>query len=290
MTASAGATRARSARPEKATLTAKDFERLSQFVYAEVGIKMPPSKKTMLEARLQKRLRVLNLESYKEYCDYLFSSAGMERELPHMIDVVTTNTTDFFREPRHFDYLLDLVLPDLAGGLCRRREARVWSAGCSIGMEPYTLAMVLSEFQTAHKGFHFSILATDISTQALEQAVAAIYDEDRVAPVPKQMKSKYLLRSKDRTKRLVRVAPELRRLVRFRRLNFMEEFTLQDPLDIIFCRNVIIYFDRVTQEKLFHKFCRCLQPGGYLFIGHSESLTGMDLPIHQVAPTIYQRL
>ncbi|WP_425325950.1 CheR family methyltransferase [Oceanidesulfovibrio marinus] len=270
-------------------MSAKDFERFSQFIYGEVGIKMPISKKTMLEARLQKRLRYLKIEDYHSYCEFLFSSEGMQRELPHLIDVVTTNTTDFFREPKHFEFLSDTVLPLLAPRL-GPRPLTVWSAGCSTGMEPYTLAMVLSEFAGTRTSFTFSILATDISTQALEKAVTAIYEEERVLPVPSMLKSKYLLRSKDRSKRLVRIVPELRKLIRFRRLNFMEDFTFKRPLDIIFCRNVIIYFDRPTQEVLFQKFCRCLAAGGFLFIGHSESLSGMDLPLKQVAPTIYQRI
>ncbi|TVM18419.1 chemotaxis protein CheR [Oceanidesulfovibrio indonesiensis] len=273
-----------------ASMSPKDFAKFSQFIYAEVGIKMPPSKKTMLEARLQKRLRYLNLKDYHTYCEYLFSSEGMERELPHLIDVVTTNTTDFFREPKHFEFLSDNVLPLLDSRLNRRRPLAVWSAGCSIGMEPYTLAMVLSEYAAKNSGFSFSILATDISTQALEKAVNAVYEEERVLPVPGPLKTRYLLRSKDRSRRLVRIVPELRKAVRFRRLNFMEDFSFRNPLDIIFCRNVIIYFDRPTQEVLFHKFCRCIAPGGFLFIGHSESLSGMDLPLKQVAPTIYQRI
>ncbi|AGW15149.1 CheR family methyltransferase [Megalodesulfovibrio gigas] len=266
-----------------------EFNRLASFIYREVGIKMPPGKKTMLEARLLKRLRILKLPDYKSYCDYLFSPAGMTAELHQLIDVVTTNTTDFFREPKHFELLQQNLLPHLANGPCRGRTLRVWSAGCSIGMEPYTLAMVLAEFRERTPGFRFSILATDISTQALEKARAAVYDEERVAPVPKHLKFKYLLRSKDRSRGLVRVVPELRQLVTFQRLNFMEEFSFPDPMDIIFCRNVIIYFDRPTQEVLFQKFCRCLRGGGFLFIGHSESITGMDLPLNQVAPTVYSR-
>lgn len=267
-----------------------EFNKLASFIYKEVGIKMPPGKKTMLEARLLKRLRTLKLPDYKRYCDYLFSPAGMAAELHQLIDVVTTNTTDFFREPKHFELLQQSLLPHLAASACRGRPLRVWSAGCSIGMEPYTLAMVLAEFRDRTPGFRFSILATDISTQALEKARAAIYDEERVEPVPKTLKYKYLLRSKDRSRGLVRVVPELRQLVTFQRLNFMEEFSFPDPMDIIFCRNVIIYFDRPTQEVLFQKFCRNLRGGGFLFIGHSESITGMDLPLRQVAPTVYSRL
>jgi len=266
------------------------FERFQDLIQREVGIRMPPTKKTMLEARLHKRLRALGMKDYSEYCDYLFSPSGMDEEFVHLIDVVTTNTTDFFREPQHFEYLKDDLLPLWFARLGARRRMKIWSAGCSVGMEPYTLAMVLAEFAERNPGFEFDILATDISTQALEKASRAIYDAERVEPVPAALKSKYLLRSKDRTRRQVRIVPELRGAIHFRRLNFMEPFGFREQMDVIFCRNVIIYFDRSTQLTLFAKFCHVLVPGGYLFIGHSESLTGMDLPLRQVAPTIYQRL
>jgi chemotaxis protein methyltransferase CheR len=270
-------------------MTPRDFQRFSNFIEEELGIKMPASKKPMLEARLQKRLRLLEMPSYTDYCDFLFSDEGQELELPQLIDVVTTNTTDFFREPQHFRLLSERILPEWFAQQRGARRLHVWSAGCSTGMEPYTLAMVFCEFAERHQGFDFRILATDISSQALQQAVRAVYKLDQVAPVPQSMKTKYLLRSKDRSRQLVRVAPELRGNVCFRRLNFMDDFRLRKPADIIFCRNVIIYFDRPTQETLFQKFCRSLRPGGHLFIGHSESLTGMDLPLAQVVPTVYRR-
>lgn len=266
------------------------FERFSEFIQAELGIKMPASKKTLLEARLQKRLRELGMDSHEEYCEYLFSPHGMDEELVKLVDVVTTNTTDFFREPKHFDILENKVLPDLVGRKGVARGVNIWSAGCSSGEEPYTLAMVLSEFTRQNTGFHFSILATDISTQVLRMAVRAIYPESKIAPIPQDYRKRYLLRSKDHTRKLVRIAPEARDTVRFRRLNFMEEFTFKKQLDIIFCRNVVIYFDRQTQEKLFNRFCRKLAVGGYLFIGHSESLAGMSLPLELVAPTVYRRI
>ena len=264
------------------------FDRFSEFIKAELGIKMPASKKTLLEARLQKRLRELCMSTHEEYCEYLFSPQGMEEELVNLVDVVTTNTTDFFREPKHFDLLLGVVLPKLAarGG----RKVNVWSAGCSSGEEPYTLSMVLSEFARQSTGFTFNILATDISTQVLRMAIRAVYPETKIGPIPDEYRKRYLLRSKDRTRRLVRIGPEARSHVRFRRLNFMEEFSFDDQLDIIFCRNVVIYFDRQTQEKLFSRFCRKLVPGGYLFIGHSESLAGMNLPLEPVAPTVYRKI
>lgn len=268
-------------------LSDKDFTRFAEFIHTECGIKLPPSKKTMLEARLQKRLRILGLDDFRTYTEQLFRSGGMERELIHLIDAVTTNTTDFFREPRHFEYLDDVLLPQWRAAN-RGREFRVWSAGCSLGMEPYTLSMVLSEFASRFPDFRFSIMATDISTQVLEKASRGVYTEDQVRAVPESFKRKYFLRSKDRSRGLVRVAPELRRTVTFRRMNFMEELGVKEKLDVVFCRNVIIYFDKPTQESLLRRLTSCLHRGGHLFIGHSESLAGLALPVQQAAPTIYR--
>ncbi|KAB0669399.1 protein-glutamate O-methyltransferase [Oryzomonas sagensis] len=275
-----------------AVLKDREFNRFSGFIYDEVGIKMPAAKKTMLEARLQKRLKALGMRTFEEYAEHVFSGAEKSSELIHLIDVVTTNKTDFFREPAHFDYLVKSALPALveAREAGYRSPLKIWSAGCSSGEEPYTLTMVLSEFMANNPGFRVSILATDISTAVLEKAKNAIYTEDRVDPIPLQMKKKYLLRSRDKSKGLVRVAPHLRSLVQFRRLNFMEDFGMREQMEIIFCRNVIIYFDKPTQERLLNKFCRQLVPGGYLFLGHSETLSGLNVPLTPVASTVYRKL
>lgn len=274
---------------QAATLSGRDFDRLSRFIYDTCGIKMPEVKKTMLEARLQKRLRSLGMRSFTHYCDYLFAPEGQEQELVQMLDMVTTNKTDFFREPDHFDYLTRTVLPDW---VARHPDSTlsIWSAGCSSGEEPYTLAMVLSEFALKNTGFDFKILASDISTRVLEKAKQAIYNESQVDPVPMELKKKYLLRSKDRNSGMVRIVPELRDKVRFRRLNFMDQdFGMRDQLDIIFCRNVIIYFDRPTQEKLLQRFHRNMKPGAFIFMGHSETLSGLNVPLVSVYPTVYRK-
>jgi len=167
----------------------------------------------------------------------------------------------------------------------------VWSAGCSSGEEPYTLAMVLSEFAAGCADFDYRILATDICTQVLEKAQMAVYPEERIAPVPPLLKRKYLLRGKDTSSGLVRVVPELREKVRFCHLNLMAgDFGMRQPMDIIFCRNVIIYFDRPTQERLLNRLCAHLSPGGYLFMGHSETLSGLDVPLTSVYPTVYRKV
>jgi chemotaxis protein methyltransferase CheR len=270
-------------------MSAKEFSLLSRLVESSCGIRMPDSKRNMLESRLQKRLRGLELRSFKAYFDFLVSPEGRRHELTRMIDAVTTNKTDFFREPVHFRYLTGKVLPEMIGsGACD--AFRAWSAGCSSGEEPYTLAMVLSEYATDNQPFPFSILATDICTTVLEKACRGIYDEEKIAPVPQDLRRKYLLRSMDRSRGVVRIAPELRSLVKFRRLNFMDDaFSLCEPMHIIFCRNVLIYFDRPTQETLLNKFCRHLVPGGYLFLGHSETINGMHVPLIQVDSTIYRK-
>lgn len=275
-----------------ATLSDREFHRFSSFIYDHAGIKMPPAKKTMLEARLQKRLKANSINSFEEYGDYVFSQEGRSAELIHLIDVVTTNKTDFFREPGHFDFMIKTALPAIlqARGDIVRDPVRIWSAGCSTGEEPYTLAMVLSEFSAAYPDFRVSITASDICTQVLQTAKTAIYPEERTDPIPLNLKKKYLLRSREKTKSLVRISPQLRSLINFRRINFMDDdFGISEKMDIIFCRNVVIYFDKPTQQKLMRKFHRQLKPGGYLFIGHSETLSGLDVDFKAVASTVYRK-
>ena len=208
-----------------AVLSQDLFAQLSTFIYDTCGIKMPPTKKTMLEARLIKRMRSLGLASFQEYCRYLFSPEGEAKELVHMIDAVTTNKTDFFREPQHFEYLLNKAIPDIIAGIGTgiRKTFTVWSAACSSGEEVYTLTMVLEEFARTRPGFNYMVLGTDISTKVLETAKAAIYDEERIIPIPLDLRQRYLLRSKDPKRKDVRIIPELRAKARFRWLNFMDK-------------------------------------------------------------------
>jgi chemotaxis protein methyltransferase CheR len=275
----------------QAQLSEYDFSRLSKFITKEFGIKLPPVKKVMLQSRIQKRLRTLGITSYKDYVDYVFSHEGTKSELIHMIDVVTTNKTDFFREANHFAFLKEYVLPHFADSLNYKGTLKVWSAGCSSGEEPYTLAMVISEFVEQRPAFDFQILGTDLSSRILESAELAIYPEKRVEIVPMMMKKKYLLKSKDKDKSNVRIAPELRRKVIFKRLNFMDAtYDIKEMFDIVFCRNVLIYFDRDVQESVINKLCTRLKPGGYFFLGHSESIMNMKIPLKQVKPTIFIRV
>jgi chemotaxis protein methyltransferase CheR len=277
-----------------AVMSARDFNRLSEFISSHCGIKLAPAKKTMLEGRLRRRLRFLGMDNYADYCAYLFSPEGLDEECIHMVDMVTTNKTDFFREPQHFQFLSQKILPELTRDLgwgSRDNPLRIWSAGCSTGEEPYTLAMFLSEFSAVHPGFYFAILGTDISTKVLDAARLAIYEHEAVEPVPIPWRKKYLLRSKNKNKTLVRLTPELRQLVQFRYLNFMEEnYGIKESQAVIFCRNVLIYFDRPTQAAVLRRLCRQLRQGGYLFIGHSETMHSLDLPLAQSAPTVYRKI
>jgi len=268
-----------------------DFGRLRSLIYQQSGINLNAEKKTMLELRIKWRLKKLKLTSFSEYCAYLFGRQGQKDEIVHLLDVVSTNKTDFFREPGHFDYLMNKALPELVARDRFEGQMLVWSAGCSTGEEPYTLAMVMSEFAQAHPGFQFGILATDISTAVLDKAKVGIFNQDSVKTVPQALRRKYFMRSRDRSSNLLRVVPELRQTIEFRRLNFMDaDYGITKKASAIFCRNVIIYFDKPTQKRILQKLTRHLLPGGYCFVGHSETLHGMDLPLLPVGPSLYRRV
>jgi chemotaxis protein methyltransferase CheR len=276
------------------SISDRDYARLSRLIYAEAGIVLGSEKKSMLEGRVKRRLKILNLHSYCEYCDNLFGhdghSGGQKDEIVHLIDVVTTNKTDFFREPGHFDFLTRKALPELASQLAGQ-QFTIWSAGCSSGEEPHTMAIVLSEYALNHPGFRFRILATDVSNIVLAKAELGIYANDVVTPVAPALRRKYFMRSSKPGSERMRVVPELRRTIEFRRLNFMDsDYGVAEKVDAIFCRNVIIYFDRPTQERILFKLSNCLTPGGYLFVGHAETLHDMNLPLTPVAPALYRRI
>jgi len=266
-----------------------EFNQLSSLVYKHCGINLTTAKKIMLESRLNKRLRALSITSFADYLSYLMSREGMQSELIQMIDVVTTNKTDFFREPHHFDLLQNLVLPEFS----ENRQGQVfkaWSAACSSGEEPYSLAMVLQNYSEPNPGFNYSILASDISTAILKKAQNAIYDLNRITDIPLSMRQKYLLKRIDDTRSIVKVHPQLRQKVRFQRINLMENLNeVEGGFDVVFCRNVLIYFDRATQQRVLTRIIQTLRPKGYLFIGHSESLYQLDLPVVQIKPTVYQK-
>jgi chemotaxis protein methyltransferase CheR len=272
------------------SISNSDMGRLRTLIYAQSGINLSAEKKTMLELRLRPRLRVLGIDSYREYCDYLFSAPGQREEIVPLLDAVSTNKTDFFREPDHFEYLKAKVLPEMLHGNAGGRPLLVWSAGCSSGEEPYTLAMVLSEYARSHPGLRFRVLATDLCTTVLEKARLAIFNAETVAPVPAELRQRYFLRSRDPASKEIRIVPELRELVEFRRLNFMDsDYSFKEKMDVIFCRNVIIYFDRLTQEQMLQRLTHQLTPGGTIFLGHSETLSGLDVPLVSIGPSTYRK-
>jgi chemotaxis protein methyltransferase CheR len=270
-------------------ISKRNFDRLARYIYDYSGIKMPQSKLTMLEGRLRRRLRATNIISFDDYCDYLFNDGGIEHEAVYLIDAVTTNKTDFFRESRHFDYMAESALPALVKH--GHRKLRIWSSACSTGAEPYTIAMVMQDFIEDRRELDYSILATDLSTDVLQTAHQGIYPADLVAPVPSDMMRKYVMRSARPGNNDIRISPRLRSRIGFARMNLMDaKYPVGDPMHIIFCRNVLIYFDKPTQAAVLSRLTDCLVPGGYMFIGHSESITGIDLPLKQVSNTVFQRV
>jgi len=265
-----------------------NFNQLAALIQSYSGIKMPPAKRTMLATRLRPRLTALGLDDVDAYCGYLFEAGGLTQELIHLVNAVTTNKTDFFREPVHFEFLRDHILPTcMAAG---QREVKLWSAAASIGAEAYTAAMVLEEFRRANRGPDYSILATDISTEVLELAVKGQYASAMLDPVPSALRGRYLLQARDPKRDQLRIIPQLRAKIAWGRVNLMDEhYQAGRDMDVIFCRNILIYFDRPTQHKVLARLCRHLAPGGYLILGHSESGAGADLPVVQVQNTIFQQ-
>ncbi|MDG5799770.1 protein-glutamate O-methyltransferase CheR [Marinilabiliaceae bacterium ANBcel2] len=275
----------------KAELSQEQFDRLGSFINKNTGIKMPSTKRVMVQARLKKRLRALDMVSFEEYLKYVFGKEGFQTEIVHIFDAVSTNKTDFYREPAHFDFLKKHVLPQFEKE-SNGKLFKIWSAACSSGEEAYTMAITIQEYLGASKKFDYIVSGSDISTRILQMAVDGIFPYNKVVPaVPDTVMRRYFMRSRDPKNRTLRVIPELRQKTSFFRLNFMDDdYKLKDKFDAVFCRNVLIYFDRDIQEAVIRKLCRHIKSGGYLFHGHSESLYGMDLPLKLIKPTIYKRV
>ena len=267
------------------TITAEEFERFRALIYDESGISLNEQKRTLVESRLSKRLQHLGIQTFSEYYSVITEDANRE-EFMQMLDLISTNKTNFFREPHHFDFLRTTILP----GLAAARQIRIWSSACSSGEEPYTIAMTLLESVQDAALWDCKILASDLSTKVLAKAASGVYDQDRFRDVPPDLLQRYFLRGRDGSAGLYKVKPHLAAMIQFRRINLMEErFPITTPLDLIFCRNVMIYFERPTQETLVNKFYGYLKPGGYLFIGHSESLQWLKHPFQTVVPTVYYK-
>ena len=270
-------------------LSDRHFRSIAQLIEGQVGIKLPPGKRLMLEGRLHKRVRALNFSGLNEYVETLFEADQFDSELTHLIDAVTTNKTDFFREPSHFTFMRETAAPLLLKSR-GRNELKVWSAASSAGMEAYTAAIVLDDMTRTGPRFSFRILGTDISTAMLQLARTAIYPREAIAPVPPAFAKRYFLRPRDPVRGEVRVVPELRRMTHFMRMNLMDtNYPVDRDVDIIFCRNVLIYFERETQRKVVEQLCSHLRPGGYLMVGHSESMVHSVVPgLKQVQPTVFR--
>jgi chemotaxis protein methyltransferase CheR len=271
-------------------LSDRNFVYLCDFVHGLCGINLTAKKRTMIEGRLRRRMRSLNITNINDYCRFLFEEkpATVESELVHFIDVVTTNKTDFFREPAHFVFMQDRVLPDyLKEG---RRRLKIWSAASSTGAEAYTIAMVVDSFFQDCDSVTYNILATDICTEVVEKGIDGLYPDTMLEPIPEEFRRRYVLVPTDANRHDFRISRKLRAHVRFRPMNLIDEqYPFDRDFDLIFLRNVLIYFDRPTQVSVLSKLCDHLRPGGYLFLGHSESITGVKLPLKTVANTIFQR-
>jgi chemotaxis protein methyltransferase CheR len=269
-------------------LSDKEFAQVSDLVYKYCGINLHEGKKELVRARLAKRLRALKIGSFTEYLKFAVEDTT-EAEFTNLVDCISTNLTSFFRENQHFMFLQKTLLPAIASRKSNSSDKviRAWSAGCSSGEEPYSLAIVLNEFIAKNPGLKTKILATDISTQILAKAKAGQYDAQRVAPVSAELKKRYLRTEKVNNQQVFSAGKQLRDIIFFGRVNLMEAWPIKVPLDFIFCRNVMIYFDKPTQEKLVNRYYEVLNPGGMLFTGHSESLTGINHRFRYVQPTIY---
>ncbi|MBI5267487.1 MAG: protein-glutamate O-methyltransferase CheR [candidate division Zixibacteria bacterium] len=262
------------------------FERFRDLIYDNSGIVLAENKRPLVKARIQKRMRALRLLEYNEYLTQVMSDRT-GGELQHLLDAISTNVTSFYRERHHFDFMGPMLGNWLSQGMSR---LRIWSAACSTGEEPYTIAMEVLE-ALGQRSVDVKILATDLAAKVLRECQEGEYPSARVEPVPSIMRNKYLIRSGDRHHATYTVSKELRRLVFVRQFNLVKfPYAVKGPMDLVFCRNVMIYFDRDTRCEIVKEFRRILRPGGYLFVGHSESLTGLGGGFTVVRPSIYKRV
>lgn len=270
------------------TLSDAEFFRFCQLVHRHAGIYLTAQKKELVRARLMKILRGRSLANFQEYYDLVLADKSGD-ELACLLDALSTNLTAFAREPGHFQYLAQKILPAWRQGQGEPLRQTLWSAGCSTGEEPYTLAMILMDTFPGENLSQVKICASDLNTQVLTQAERGVYPFARMEPLPSEWRRRFFQKGVRGQEGFVRVKPEVRRLVHFFRFNLMDPFPFQENMDVIFCRNVMIYFEKETQAKLVDKFYHCLRPGGYLFIGHSESLCNHRHQFKYVKPTIYRK-
>ena len=270
-----------------AKLADADYDFLCQLIYERSRIHLGADKRVLVASRLAKRLRQLNLKDYHAYCELLRSASGAE-ELPYLIDRISTNHTHFFRELKHFEFLSEVIFPAWKAATRRAEPFRIWSAASSTGEEPYSLAIHLAEHFAPAESGRWQIEATDISTRVLDVARQAVYDQDRLPGVSPELLRRHFQKGEKKWAGQFRVKEELRRRVNFQHLNLLGgAYPFTWPFDLILCRNVMIYFDRPTQETLVRQLSAQLAPGGHLLVGHSESLSGVKHALKLVQPAIY---
>lgn len=264
----------------------EDFSFISKFVFDRCGIVLGDNKRQLVFGRLVRRLRELGLSSFSQYCQLLRDQP--EEELDPLTSAISTNVTSFFREEHHFEFLSGTLVPEvLARG--SGAQVRIWSAGCSSGEEPYSIAMVLAEVLGDRAKNVSRILGTDISQRALGIAKQGVYPLDRLQGVAESRRKRWFRRGAGANEGLARIAQPIRELVTFNALNLLEQWPMHGPMDAIFCRNVVIYFDNPTKQRLFARYAQMLAPGGYLFLGHSESMHGLSDAFDLVGRTIYRK-
>ncbi len=266
--------------------TDNDFKRVQKIVYDFAGIDLNDSKKNLVYNRLAKRIRFLGQTHFSEYLDYVEKQG--ESEFIHLINAITTNLTFFFRETHHFEFLADTVIPELLQKNASTKKIRIWSAGCSTGEEPYSLAIVLKE--TVPSGWDAKVIATDLDSNVVNTGLTGIYKIDRLKGVSEERKSRWFMKGEGSKAGFVKTKPELQKIIEFGQLNLMADWPIQDAIDVIFCRNVVIYFDKPTQSKLFNRYADKLPMGGYLFIGHSESLYKVCDRFELLGKTVYKKI
>lgn len=271
-------------------LTDRDYRNFSDLIYEKSGINLHQGKRELLKARLAKVLRQFQFRSVGEYYDYLMKDTSGDAFIP-LLDVISTNLTAFLRESRHFDFLSGTAVPELflSGDTRGTKEIRIWCAGCSSGEEAYSIAITMLDALPENRRKDLRILGTDLSTRMLRLAERGVYEAQRVEKIPYDLRRRYFQKGVNRWSGYYRVKPHVRSLVRFQRLNFIEPFSFSDTFDIVFCRNVMIYFDKETQERLVNRFHEVIRTPGYLFIGHSESLTGVRHRFRYVRPSVYRK-
>ena len=264
----------------------KNFTFIRKLVAEKTGIALSEAKRDMVYSRLSRRLRKLDITSFDQYCELLRQEN--EDELIQFINAITTNLTSFFRENHHFEHLKHKLLPALLAHK-KGKRVRIWSAGCSTGEEPYSIAMIVKEFVEKHRGWDIKILATDLDTNVVATAATGIYDESRINGISQERLKKYFLKRRNCQDSEVCVIPELKELITFKQLNLMHEWPMKGPFDIIFCRNVVIYFSKDTQRILFNRYADILVEEGHLFIGHSETLFKVSDSFTLLGSTIYKK-